>query len=200
AKVLDTSVIIDGRIADVCAAGFLEGTLVIPNFVLDELRHIADSSDALKRNRGRRGLEVLHRMQKELDVTVEFLEEGAAGDQEVDSRLVMTAQRLGAGILTTDYNLNKIAQLQGVAVLNVNELANAIKPVVLPGEELDVQIIRDGKEAGQGVGYLDDGTMIVVEGGKRFVGDNLPVTVTSVIQTAAGRMVFARPRDARKAL
>lgn len=196
AKVLDTSAIIDGRIADLCRTGFLEGPLLVPAFVLEELRHIADSGDALRRNRGRRGLDVLHQIQKERGVQLQVLErEVGDGGAEVDTRLLRVAQRLGAKIVTNDFNLNKVAALQGVAVLNINELANAVKPVVLPGEEMVVRVIKDGKELGQGVAYLDDGTMIVVDGGKRYIGDNVGVLVTSVLQTAAGRMIFARPKS-----
>ncbi|KAB2951438.1 PIN/TRAM domain-containing protein [Heliorestis acidaminivorans] len=193
-KVLDTSVIIDGRVADICKSGFLDGTLVIPAFVLEELQHIADSSDLLKRNRGRRGLDVLNKIRKELDVTVEIDQRDYDDLSEVDSKLVRLCQELGGQIITNDYNLNKVAELQGVKVLNINELANALKPVVLPGEEMTVQVIKDGKESGQGVAYLDDGTMIVVEGGRRFMGQTISVLVTSVLQTAAGRMIFAKPK------
>lgn len=193
-KVLDTSVIIDGRIADICNTGFIEGTLVIPSFVLEELRHIADSSDLLKRNRGRRGLDILNKIRKELDVKVKIYEGDFEDIAEVDSKLVKLAQELGGQIITNDFNLNKVAELQGVKVLNINELANAVKPVVLPGEEMMVHLIKDGKEVGQGVAYLDDGTMIVVENGKRYIGQTIPVLVTSVLQTAAGRMIFAKPK------
>lgn len=193
AKILDTSVIIDGRIADICKTGFIEGALVIPNFVLEELRHIADSSDTLKRNRGRRGLDILNKIQKELDIRVEIFEEDFEDIAEVDSKLVKLAQVLDGTILTNDFNLNKVAELQNVPVLNINELANAVKPVVLPGEEMKVQVIKDGKEVGQGVGYLDDGTMIVIDGGKKHIGNTIAVMVTSVLQTAAGRMIFAKP-------
>ncbi|ADU52395.1 PilT protein domain protein [Thermaerobacter marianensis DSM 12885] len=192
-KVLDTSAIIDGRIADVVATGFLEGTLVVPGFVLEELRRIADSADTLRRNRGRRGLEILRRIQQESPVPVEIYEGDVEGD-DVDSKLLRLARRLNGKVVTNDYNLNQIAGLQGVPVLNVNELANAVKPVVLPGEAMEVQIIREGKEAGQGVGFLDDGTMIVVEGGKRYIGQRIDVEVSTVLQTAAGRMIFARPK------
>ncbi|WP_420848217.1 PIN/TRAM domain-containing protein [Natranaerofaba carboxydovora] len=192
-KVLDTSVIIDGRISDVCKTGFLEGPLIIPSFVLEELRHIADSSDLLKRNRGRRGLDILNKIQKELDIEVEIYE-GDVDEAEVDSKLVKLAKELKGKVITNDYNLNKVAQLQGVPVLNINELANAVKPVVLPGEEMAVKVIKDGKEVDQGVAYLDDGTMIVVDGGKRHIGEKLEVMVTSVLQTAAGRMIFAKPK------
>lgn len=193
-KILDTSVIIDGRIFDICQTEFVEGPLVIPNFVLEELRHIADSSDSLKRNRGRRGLDVLNRIQKELNIPVEIIEKNFPELSEVDTKLLKLAQFLGGKVVTNDYNLNKIAEFQGVAVLNINELANAVKPVVLPGEEMLVQVIKDGKESGQGVAYLDDGTMIVVDGGRKFIGETIEVIVTSVLQTAAGRMIFAKPK------
>ncbi|WP_350343785.1 PIN/TRAM domain-containing protein [Proteinivorax tanatarense] len=199
-KILDTSVIIDGRIADICEARFIEGKLVIPGFVLEELRHIADSSDTLKRNRGRRGLDILNRIQKEIDVPVVIMENDTTGEgMEVDSRLVRLAQKLKGMVVTNDYNLNKVCELQGVPVLNINELANAVKPVVLPGEEMNVEVVKDGKEAGQGIGYLDDGTMIVVDGGKNHIGENLDVLVTSVLQTAAGRMIFAKIKTNPKA-
>lgn len=191
-KILDTSVIIDGRIADICDAGFLDGKIIIPSFVLEELRHIADSSDALKRNRGRRGLDILNRIQKEINIPVNVLDDNVDEGLEVDSRLVKLAQRLKGKVVTNDYNLNKVCELQGVPVLNINELANAVKPVVLPGEEMDVLIIKDGKESGQGIAYLDDGTMIVVDGGRSYIGNEISVLVTSVLQTAAGRMIFAR--------
>lgn len=194
-KILDTSVIIDGRIADICQTGFLEGKLIIPGFVLEELRHIADSSDLLKRNRGRRGLDILNKIQKELKIDVEIYENDFEDIAEVDSKLVKLAQILNGKIITNDYNLNKVAELQGVPVLNINELANAVKPVVLPGEEMVVQVIKDGKESGQGVAYLDDGTMIVVDGGRKHIGETIGVMVTSVLQTAAGRMIFAKPKQ-----
>jgi uncharacterized protein YacL len=193
-KVLDTSVIIDGRIMDICTTGFVEGVMIIPGFVLEELRHIADSSDLLKRNRGRRGLDILNKMQKDLKVPVQIWEEDFKDLAEVDTKLVRLTKKLKGKIVTNDYNLNKVCELQGVPVLNINELANAVKPVVLPGEEMAVQVIKDGKEAGQGVAYLDDGTMIVVENGRRYIGDKLEVVVTSVLQTAAGRMIFAKPK------
>jgi len=199
-KILDTSVIIDGRIADIARTGFLEGTLVIPSFVLQELQHIADSSDVLKRNRGRRGLDILNRMQKESRVAVEILDRDFDDISDVDAKLVRLARRLDAKVLTNDFNLNKVAELQGVEVLNINELANALKPVVLPGEEMVVHVIKDGKEQGQGVGYLDDGTMIVVDGGRRYIGESVDVLVTSVLQTAAGRMIFAKPKPVERAL
>lgn len=194
-KVLDTSVIIDGRIFDLCKTGFIEGTLVIPSFVLDELRHVSDCSDSLKRVRGRRGLDILNKIQKELDMDVEIWEGDFPEISEVDSKLLKLSQKLDGKVLTNDYNLNKVAEVQGVPVLNINELANAIKPVVLPGEEMVITIVKDGKESGQGVAYLDDGTMIVVEGGRKFMGDEITVDVTSVLQTAAGRMIFAKKKD-----
>lgn len=194
-KVLDTSVIIDGRIFDICQTGFVEGSLVIPNFVLEELRHIADSSDGLKRNRGRRGLDILNKIQKELNIDVQIYEKDFPDIAEVDSKLLKLAQVLNGKVVTNDYNLNKVAEFQGVPVLNINELANAVKPVVLPGEEMRIQIIKDGKESGQGVAYLDDGTMIVVEGGRKYIGETKDVVVTSVLQTAAGRMIFAKQKE-----
>lgn len=199
-KILDTSVIIDGRIADICQTHFLEGTLVIPQFVLGELQHIADSSDVLKRNRGRRGLDVLNRIQKELPVTVEIYEGDYEDIPEVDSKLIKLAKEMDGVLVTNDYNLNKVSDLQGVQVLNINDLANAVKPVVLPGEELVVQVIKDGKEDKQGIAYLDDGTMIVVEEGKDYIGKTIEVLITSVLQTSAGRMIFAKPKLLEKAL
>ncbi len=196
-KLLDTSVIIDGRIADICLTGFLEGPLMVPRSVLAELQRIADSSDVLKRNRGRRGLDILNRLQREFEA-VQIIEDGA-GTGDVDTRLVALARARNAWVVTNDFNLSKVAELQGVRVLNVNELAQAVRTTVLPGEELTVHVIRDGKEAGQGVAYLDDGTMIVVEGGKRYIGETPDVIVTSVLQTAAGRMVFARPKSSEPA-
>ncbi len=193
-KVLDTSVIIDGRIADIVKTGFLDGILLIPGFVLEELRHIADSSDMLKRNRGRRGLDILNQISKEAVIKVEIYEGDFEDIAEVDSKLVRLANVLEAPILTNDYNLNKVAELQGIKVLNINELANAIKPVVLPGEEMYVQVMKEGKESGQGVAYLDDGTMVVIDGGRRFIGQHTAVLVTTVLQTAAGRMIFAKPK------
>ncbi len=193
-KILDTSVIIDGRIYDICKTGFIEGKLIIPEFVLEELRHIADSSDSLKRNRGRRGLDILKQMQNTPKIDVKIVEKDFEEIVEVDSKLVRLAQIIDAKILTNDYNLNKVAELQGVVVLNINELANAVKPVVLPGEEMDVKVIKEGKENGQGVAYLDDGTMIVIDEGVKYMGDNISVLVTSVLQTAAGRMIFAKPK------
>ena len=191
-KILDTSVIIDGRIFDICETGVMEGKLVVPGFVLQELRHIADSADSLKRGRGRRGLDILHRMQKELAMTVHVEERDFDDIAEVDAKLLRLAQEMGGVVITNDYNLNKVASVQSVPVFNINELANAIKPVVLPGEEMTLAIVKEGKEAGQGVGYLDDGTMIVVENGRRYIGEAVETVVTSVLQTAAGRMIFAK--------
>jgi len=192
---LDTSVIIDGRIADIARTGFLFGTLIIPRFVLNELQYIADSADSLRRQRGRRGMEVLSELQKDASVPVRISDLDVEGVREVDDKLVVLARQLRAPILTNDYNLNRVAELQGVPVLNVNELANAVKSVLLPGEPLAVNIIQEGKEAGQGVGYLDDGTMVVVEDGREYLHQQVTVTVTKVLQTAAGRMIFARLSD-----
>lgn len=194
-KVLDTSVIIDGRIADICRTGFIEGKLIIPKFVLDELQHIADSSDDLKRVRGRRGLDILNIIQKEIDIEVEISEAKFDDIPEVDSKLLKLAQVLGGKVVTNDYNLNKVAQFQGVEVLNINELANAIKPVAIPGEEMVVQVVKEGKEHSQGIAYLDDGTMIVVDGGRKHMGETIRVLVTSVLQTPAGRMIFGKPKN-----
>lgn len=195
-KILDTSVIIDGRVADIVRTGFLEGTLVIPEFVLRELQHIADSSDVLKRNRGRRGLDILKQMQKEGHARIEVVDRDFDDLTEVDAKLVRLAKLMDGQVITNDFNLNKVAELHGVPVLNINELANALKPVVLPGEEMTVHVIKDGKEQGQGVAYLDDGTMIVIDGGRRYIGQTVDVVVTSVLQTAAGRMIFAKPQEA----
>jgi uncharacterized protein YacL len=191
-KVLDTSVIIDGRIADICETGFLDGTLVVPQFVLRELQQVADSSDSMKRNRGRRGLDVLQRVQKMTNVQVQIVETDFPEVKEVDLKLIELAKRLSGKIVTNDFNLNKVAQLRGVAVLNINELANALKPVVLPGEVLRVFVLKEGKEPGQGIAYLDDGTMVVVDQGKRAIGRTIEVAVTSVLQTTAGKMIFCR--------
>lgn len=199
-KILDTSVIIDGRIADICNTGFVDGTIIIPSFVLQELQHIADSSDTLKRNRGRRGLDILKRIQKELQVKVEIWEGDFDDTSEVDAKLVKLAKLIEGQVVTNDFNLNKVSELQGVSVLNINDLANAVKPVVLPGEEMRAQVIKDGKEHGQGVAYLDDGTMIVIEGGGNFIGNEIDVLVTSVLQTSAGRMIFAKPKLLERAL
>ena len=189
---LDTSVIIDGRIADIARTGFLSGSLLIPRFVLNELQYIADSSESLRRQRGRRGMEVLSQLQKDTTIPVRISDIDVEGVREVDDKLIVLGRQLRAPILTNDYNLNRIAELQGVAVLNVNELANAVKLVFLPGESLEVSIIQEGKESGQGVGYLDDGTMVVVEDGRHQLNKNVAVTVTKVLQTAAGRMIFGR--------
>ncbi len=194
-KLLDTSVIIDGRIADICETGFLEGTLLIPVFVLEELQHIADSADALKRVRGRRGLDILQKIRTESNkLKVEITNVDFDDVNEVDSKLVRLGQQVGGKIITNDFNLNKVAQLRGVEVLNINELSNAVKPVVIPGESMQVTVVKDGKEPGQGVAYLDDGTMIVVENGRRHINNTIDVEVTSALQTAAGRMIFAKPR------
>lgn len=192
--VVDTSVLIDGRVADIVDAGFLYGTLVVPRFVLAELQHIADSSDGLRRNRGRRGLDILARMQKDSPTPVLIVDDDAPGAKDVDAKLVALARSRSRTILTNDFNLNKVAELQGIRVINVNALANAVKPAVLPGESLHVRVTQEGKEQGQGVAFLDDGTMIVVAGGSRFIDRDLDVLVTRVLQTAAGRMVFAQPR------
>ena len=192
--VVDTSVIIDGRIADVAMTSFLQGTLVIPRFVLDELRYIADSPETLRRNRGRRGLDVLNLLQKEAPTPVRISEEDFPDSRDVDAKLIRLASKLNAPILTNDFNLNRIAELENVQVLNVNDLANAVKVVILPGEEMAVRIIQEGKEMGQGVAFLDDGTMVVVEGGRRHINEQLDVTVTRVLQTVAGRMIFAQPK------
>ncbi len=189
---LDTSVIIDGRIADISRTGFIEGEMLVPRFVLNELQHIADSSDALRRRRGRRGLEMLRRLQDESVAPIRITNMDIEDVREVDDKLVLLGKQLSCPIVTNDYNLNRVAQLQGVRVLNVNELANAVKALFLPGESLDVKIIQEGKEVGQGVGYLDDGTMVVIEDGKSHVGEEMDVVVTKVLQTAAGRMLFAR--------
>jgi uncharacterized protein YacL len=199
-KILDTSVIIDGRIADICQTGFLEGIIVIPQFVLGELQHIADSSDSLKRTRGRRGLDILNRIQKELPIKVEIYDGDFEDIHEVDSKLVKLAKLTNGIVVTNDFNLNKVCELQRVGVLNINDLANAIKPVVLPGEEMKVLVVKDGKEQKQGVAYLDDGTMIVVEDGKEYIGREIDVLVTSVLQTSAGRMIFAKFKALEKVL
>nr|WP_314276373.1 PIN domain-containing protein [uncultured Peptostreptococcus sp.] len=191
-KVLDTSVIIDGRIADICKTGFIEGKLVIPQFVLDELRHIADSADDMKRVRGRRGLDILNIIQEEGNIEVEVTDQDFDDIAEVDIKLLKLASVLKGKVVTNDYNLNKVAQVQGVDVLNINELANAVKPIAIPGEEMLISIVKEGKESQQGVAYLDDGTMIVVENGRKYIGETKKVVVTSILQTPAGRMIFAR--------
>ncbi len=193
---MDTSVIIDGRVADIAETGFVPGELVVPRFVLNELQYIADSADALRRNRGRRGLEILDRLQQNPDVVLNFVDNDPQDAQQVDDKLISLARELGASVLTNDYNLNRVARLQGVKILNINELANAVKSVFLPGEELPIRIIQVGKEIGQGVGYLEDGTMVVVENGRQFLNQEVLVQVTKVLQTNAGRLVFAIPEPA----
>ena len=193
--ILDTSVVIDGRISDICQTRFIEGRFIVPRFVLKELQQIADSQDSIKRNRGRRGLDVLAKLQKLPNIDVRIQEEDFSDVKEVDAKLVKLAKLLGARILTNDFNLNKIAELQGVQVLNINELANALKPVVLPGEVMEARVIKEGKEYNQGVAYLDDGTMIVVDSGRKLIGHTVNVNITSVLQTQAGRMIFARAAD-----
>ena len=199
-KILDTSVIIDGRIYDVVKSGFLEGTLLIPQFVLHELQYIADSSDSLKRVRGRRGLDILNALQKEEGISVEMYEGDIENVEEVDAKLVQLAKMIDGVIVTNDYNLNKVSEFQNVPVLNINELANSVKPVVIPGENMQVMIVKTGTERSQGVAYLDDGTMVVVEDGQHYMDKSIEVVVTSALQTAAGRMIFARPLHAQKAL
>jgi len=194
-KLLDTSVIIDGRIADVIEAGFLEGTFIIPQFILQELQYIADSPDPMRRTKGRRGLDVLHRVQKMSNIKTKIVEEDFPKIKEVDAKLIALARLLNAKVITNDFNLNKVAQLQGVSVLNINELSNVLKPVVLPGETLSLFIVKEGKEYNQGVAYLDDGTMVVIENARKLIGKNVEVAVTSVLQTTAGRMIFAKPKD-----
>ena len=194
-KILDTSVIIDGRIADVCETGFLDGVFILPQFILQELQHIADASDTMKRARGRRGLDILHKIQKMSRITVRIVDEDFPKIKEVDAKLVALAKLLNAKVITNDFNLNKVAELQGVSVLNINELANSLKPVVLPGEAMKVFILKEGKEYNQGVAYLDDGTMVVVENARRLIGKNSDVTVTSVLQTTAGRMIFSKLKE-----
>ncbi len=195
AVLLDTSVIIDGRIADIAQTGFIRSPMLIPRFVLAELQYIADSPDSLRRNRGRRGLEMLNRMQKDSPIPVRIVDLDVEGMRQVDSKLVQLARQLSCPIITNDYNLNRVAGLQGVQVLNINELSNAVRSVVLPGESLTIRVIQEGKEAGQGIGYLDDGTMVVVESGRRFMDSDVEVTVTKVLQTTAGRMIFATPNS-----
>jgi uncharacterized protein YacL len=190
-RILDTSVIIDGRIADISETGFLQGNLIVPRFVLDELQHIADSSDSVKRSRGRRGLDILNRMQRGAGVNIEITDQDFPKLKGVDAKLVALAKKMNAKIITNDFNLNKVAELQGIKILNVNELANALKPIVLPGESMSVKIIKEGKEPGQGVAYLDDGTMIIVDHAQKHLGATVEVLVTSVLQTTAGRMIFS---------
>lgn len=190
-KIIDTSVIIDGRIADICDTGFIEGDLIVPRFILGELQHIADSSDTMKRLRGRRGLDILNRMQKNTNINIKIVDQDFPPIKEVDSKLVALAKKINGAIITNDFNLNKVAELQGVRILNVNELANVLKPVVLPGEVMKVKVIKEGKEPGQGVAYLDDGTMVIVDNASKFFGQNVEVLVTSMLQTTAGRMIFS---------
>lgn len=194
-KILDTSVIIDGRIADICETRFLEGTLIIPKFVLEELQHIADSADRLKRNRGRRGLEILKKIQEQKTINVTIDERSYPELKEVDSMLVKMGKELEAKVITNDFNLNKVAELHGVVVLNINDLANALKPVVLPNEEMHIHLMKRGKEYDQGIGYLEDGTMVVVDNARNYIGKSVDVVVTSVIQTAAGRMIFSKLKE-----
>ena len=195
---LDTSVIIDGRIADISRTGFIDGTMMIPRFVLQELQHIADSPDSLRRNRGRRGLEMLNKLQKESIVPIRITDLDVEEVREVDDKLVRLAKNLHCPIVTNDYNLNRVAELQGIRVLNINELANAVRAIVLPGEGMRVRVVQEGKELGQGVGYLDDGTMVVIDNGKKFIGSTIDVTVTRMLQTNQGRMIFAAPADEKK--
>ncbi len=190
---VDTSAIIDGRIADIARTGFIPGRLLIPRFVLNELQYVSDSADNLRRQRGRRGMEVLSELQKDPSIPVTISDIDVEGIREVDDRLVVLARQLSCPILTNDYNLNRVAELQGVSVLNINELANAVKAIMLPGETLEMKIIQEGKEYGQGVGYMEDGTMVVVENGHKYIGKTIPITVTKILQTAAGRMIFAKP-------
>lgn len=194
-KILDTNVIIDGRILDISETGFIEGTLIIPRFVLNELQYIADSVDVLRRNRGRRGLDILHRMQKSPNIDVRICEDDFPDIKEVDAKLIELAKAMGAKVITNDFNLNQVAELQSVIVLNINELANAVKPVILPGETMNVRVIKEGKEQAQGIAYLDDGTMVVVDNGKNLIGQSLDVIVTSILQTTAGRMIFTRKKE-----
>ena len=195
-KLLDTSVIIDGRIAEICDTGIIEGEIIVPSFVLRELQHIADSSDGLRRNRGRRGLDILKGMQDKKSVPITVVSTDYKDVDEVDAKLILMASELGGVVVTNDYNLNKVAAVRKVPVFNINELANALKPIAMPGEEMSVFVVKEGKEAGQGIGYMDDGTMIVIENGRRLVGETVDVTVTSVLQTSAGRMIFARVKQA----
>ncbi len=194
-KLLDTSVIIDGRIADLCDTGFIEGTLIVPHFILQELQHISDSSDGLKRARGRRGLDILNVLQKMTNIQVKLVEDDFPHVKEVDTKLIELGKQMNGKVLTNDFNLNKVAGIQGVEVLNINDLCNALKPVVLPGETIKVFVLKEGKESGQGVAYLDDGTMVVVDNARLSIGKNVDVIVTSVLQTSAGRMIFTRIKE-----
>jgi uncharacterized protein YacL len=199
AVLLDTNIVIDGRIVDLAGSGFLSGPLLIPRFVLYELQHIADSDDPLRRTRGRRGLDTLNRLRQDTPDRIEIIDIEIPAEREVDSKLVYLAKERGIRILTNDYNLHRVAELQGVQVLNLNNLTNALRPMVLPGEELRLKVVQEGREAGQGVGFLDDGTMVVVDGGKRLIGTQTQVTVTRLLQTGAGRMVFATPAPPKHA-
>jgi len=190
---VDTSAIIDGRIADIAKTGFLGGTLIVPRFVLNELQYVSDSADSLRRQRGRRGMDVLSELQQNADIPVSISDMDVDGVREVDDRLVILARQMNCPILTNDYNLNRIAELQGVKILNINDLANAVKVILLPGETFSIRVIQEGKEYNQGVGYLDDGTMVVIENGQRYLEKEIPVTVTKILQTSAGRMIFAKP-------
>ena len=194
-KILDTSTIIDGRIADICETGFIDGTFVIPQFVLYEIQHIADHSDTVKRTRGRRGLDILHRLQKQTFVKVKIVDYDFPKLKDVDTKLIALAKKLTGKILTNDYNLNKVAELQGIEVLNMNQLAASLRPAMLPGEQMNVKILKEGKEHGQGIGYLDDGTMVVVDDAKKLLGKSVDVVVTSVLQTTSGRMIFAKLKE-----
>jgi len=194
-KLLDTSTIIDGRIADICETGFVQGTFVIPQFVLYEMQHIADHQDPVKRTRGRRGLDVLHRLQKQTFVKVKIVDYDFPKLKDVDTKLIALAKRLGGKIITNDYNLNKVAELQGIEVLNMNQLATSLRPAMLPGEQMNIKILREGKEYGQGIGYLDDGTMVVVDDAKKNLGKAVDIVVTSVLQTTSGRMIFAKLKE-----
>ncbi len=195
AKILDTSTIIDGRIADICETGFVEGTFIIPQFVLYEIQHIADHQDSVKRTRGRRGLDILHRMQKQAYVKVKIVDYEFPKLKDVDTKLIALAKKLNGKIVTNDYNLNKVAELQGVEVLNMNQLAAALKPPLLPGEQMNIKILKEGKEFGQGIGYLDDGTMVVVDDARKLLGKTVDIVVTSVLQTTSGRMIFAKLKE-----
>ncbi len=194
-KILDTSAIIDGRIADICDTGFVEGKLVIPKFVLEELQYVADSPDSLKRSRGRRGLDILNRMRKDKDIDIEILDQDFPDSKGVDAKLLELAKQLNAKIVTNDFNLNKVAEIHGIKILNINELANMLKPIILPGEVMTVKIVKEGKEPGQGVAYMDDGMMIIVDNAQRYIGSNVETVVTSVLQTTAGRMVFSEMKS-----
>jgi uncharacterized protein YacL len=194
-KILDTSTIIDGRIADVCETGFVEGTLIIPQFVLYEIQHIADLQDPVKKTRGRRGLEILHRLQKQTFVKVKIVDYDFPKLKDVDSKLIALAKNLGGKIITNDFNLNKVAELQGIEVLNLNELATGLKPAVLPAEQMTIRVVKEGKEYGQGIGYLDDGTMVVVDDARKLLGKTVDVVVTSLLQTTSGRMIFAKLKE-----